>query len=91
MEGGRFRSGAVSMGRSAHAEIFTALIDEVARSPLLSDQGRNLMDGRQERVLVSTHALIVTDGVRFRTISGAAAEASLEEPDHRTSFLVSLK
>jgi len=29
------------------------------------------MDGRQERVLVSTHALVVTDGVRFRTISGA--------------------
>jgi hypothetical protein len=42
-------------------------------------------------VLVSTHALIVTDEVRFRTISGAAAEASLEKPDHRTSFLVSLK
>jgi hypothetical protein len=49
------------------------------------------MDGRQERVLVSTHALIATDGVRFRTILGAAAEASLEEPDHRISFLVSLE
>jgi hypothetical protein len=29
------------------------------------------MDERQERVLVSTHALVATDGVRFRTISGA--------------------
>jgi hypothetical protein len=26
-------------------------------------------------VLVSTHALVATDGVRFRTISGAAVEA----------------
>jgi hypothetical protein len=42
-------------------------------------------------VLVSTHALIVTDEVRFRTISGAAAEASLKKPDYRISFLVSLE
>jgi hypothetical protein len=34
------------------------------------------MDGRQERVLIITHALIVTDGVRFRTILGAAAGVS---------------
>jgi hypothetical protein len=33
-------------------------------------------------VLVSTHALIATDEVRFRTILGAAADAIYEKPDH---------
>jgi hypothetical protein len=74
----------------ARAEIFTALT-RVARNSFLSDRNRRLMNERQERVLVSTHALVVTDGVRFRTISGAAAEAIYEKPDRQTSFLVSLE
>jgi hypothetical protein len=49
------------------------------------------MDGRQERVLVSTHALIVTDGVRFKTILGVTAEVIYEKLNRQTSFLVSLK
>jgi hypothetical protein len=74
----------------ARAEIFIALT-RVARNPFLSDRSRCLMDGRQERVLVSTHALVATDGVRFRTISGAAAEAIYEKPDRQTSSIVSLE
>jgi hypothetical protein len=34
------------------------------------------MNERQERVLISTHALIVTDGVRFKTILVVAAEVN---------------
>ena len=37
-------------------------------------------------MLVSTRALVATDGVRFRTISGAAAEAIYEKPDRQTSL-----
>jgi Ni,Fe-hydrogenase III component G len=42
-------------------------------------------------VLVSTHALVVTDEVRFKIISGVAAEASLKESDYRISFFISLE
>jgi hypothetical protein len=87
--GDEFRSG-TGVSSPAHAEIFIALA-RVARNPFLSDRSRYLMDGRQERVLVSTHALVATDGVRFRIISGAAVEAIYEKPDHQTSSLVSLE
>jgi hypothetical protein len=45
------------------------------------------MDERQKRVLISTHARVVMNRVRFKTISGAITEIIYEKSDRHSSLI----